>query len=399
MITTSQLTKKYNITRQTINNWINDGLINRPLKNNKNHWIWDEKNIFQLETALGYKAIRKEDITQYNYVEINNRRYLGSKYKMLDFIEDVVDKNTEGIQTVADIFAGTGVVANLFRNKGKKIIINDILTSNYTSYRTWFGKEQVNYEKIKSLINHMNNLEGFSGYVTENFGNKYFSIENAMKIDAIREEIEKLNNLNEREKSFILTSLVYAADKVANTVGHYDAYRKKMDSYKPIHLKVPILNNNNNNEIYNTDANELVKNISADLVYIDTPYNSRGYANAYHVLDNIVEWNKVEVTGISLKPVDLKRKKSDYNTVKAPEAFSNLIENIDAKYILVSYNNMSKKGNSRSNAKISNEEIIEILEKKGELKVFSTKHQPFSSGKSLIDNHKELLYLCKVKND
>src|SRR5699024_6141467 len=145
------------------------------LKNNKNHWIWDEKNIFQLETALGYKAIRKEDITQYNYVEINNRRYLGSKYKMLDFIEDVVDKNTEGIQTVADIFAGTGVVANLFRNKGKKIIINDILTSNYTSYRTWFGKEQVNYEKIKSLINHINNLEGFSGYVTENFGNKYFS--------------------------------------------------------------------------------------------------------------------------------------------------------------------------------------------------------------------------------
>lgn len=39
---------------------------------------------------------------------INNRRYLGNKYKLLPFITSVVDNECDDIKTVADIFAGTG---------------------------------------------------------------------------------------------------------------------------------------------------------------------------------------------------------------------------------------------------------------------------------------------------
>lgn len=393
MIKTSDITEKYDVTRQTLNNWIQEGLLERPEKNQHNAWIWEDSLIKVVEHLSQFKSVSKNQVDTFT---INNRRYLGSKFKVLDFIDKVVKENTENVNTVADIFAGTGVVANLFRSQGKKVIVNDILHSNFVSYLTWFGNELVNYEKITELIHHLNELEGVAGYATENYGDRYFSIDNAMKIDSIREEIDKIKNINEREKSFLLTSLFYAADKVANTVGHYDAYRKKMDSYTPIYLRVPELNFNEGNLIYKKDANELVKHIKADLVYIDTPYNSRGYANAYHVLESLIEWNKAEVKGIAKKPVDLSDKRSLYNGVKAPEAFSDLVSNIDAKYILVSYNNMSKKGNSRSNAKISNEEIIDVLKTKGKLEIFHTDHQPFSTGKSKIDNHKELLYLCKV---
>ena len=136
----------------------------------------------------------------YETVNIQNRRYLGSKQKLLPFINSVVKDNTENINIVADIFGGTGVVSNLFRDQGKKIIINDILTSNYISYLTWFGNEKIDYTKIKKLIHELNSIEGFFGYVSNNFGNRYFSVENSEKIDAIREKIESYRNINQREK-------------------------------------------------------------------------------------------------------------------------------------------------------------------------------------------------------
>jgi adenine-specific DNA-methyltransferase len=60
---------------------------------------------------------------------IENRRYLGSKAKLIDFIHQVVDENCKGITSVADIFAGTGNVAWSFNDEKTKVIVNDILTS------------------------------------------------------------------------------------------------------------------------------------------------------------------------------------------------------------------------------------------------------------------------------
>lgn len=389
MITTQDLMKKYNISRQTVNNWINQEKIPSPLNKKGHQNAWNYEQLELLDTNFNNEVTK-------SLLKINNRRYLGSKQKMLAFIKKVVDDNTHDIHTVADIFGGTGVVANLFKEQGKDIIINDLLTSNYISYQTWFSSSKIDENKIKTKLFELNHLSGISGYVTKNFGNRYFSIDNAKKIDAIREQIEQYSDINFREKSILLTSLLYAMDKVANTVGHFDAFRKKMDNLTPIYLKLPELTNNKNNKIYNMNANELVKKIKSDLVYIDTPYNSRGYENAYHVLENIIEWKKPAVEGIAKKAVNRKEKSSDYTKAKAPLAFADLISNIDAKYILVSYNNMAKKGNSRSNAKISNEEIIQILQTRGKVQVFDTDFSAFTTGKTSIKNHKELLYLCTV---
>ena len=397
--TTKMVENKFNITRQTIHNWIKEGLLPAPKKDFRNWYEWSEQDIANINNIIEKKTLDNNlPLTKNNKLKIENRRYLGSKQKMLNFIEEVVDQNTSGVEIVADIFGGTGVVSDLFRRKGKKIIVNDILHSNSINFNTWFGNESVDYKKIEELINDLNSITpSKDNYVSLNFGNKYFSYENAKKIGAIREKIETYI-INDREKAFLLTSLLYAMDKVANTVGHYDAYRKKMDTFTPIHLKLPEYNKNFNNEIYNEDANQLVRKIQADLVYIDTPYNSRQYGDAYHLLENIIDWQKPELTGIALKMVDRNHIKSKYSTSKAPEEFAELIKDINAKYILVSYNNMAQKGSGRSNAKISNEEIIDILKTKGSVKVFETPFRVFTTGKTNIGNHKELLYLCEVDN-
>lgn len=401
MMTTQDITTKFDITRQTLNNWVRKKEIPAPSekKGHQNVWTLDQIKIIEKKVAQVNTEQLKLFEMEKEPLHINNRRYLGSKQKMLAFIDSVVKNNTTNVKKVADIFGGTGVVADMFNKQGKQVIVNDILFSNYISYQTWFGNDSVDIKKIKSKIEELNQLTGISGYVSKNFGNRYFSIENAEKIDAIREAIEEYQDLNDREKSFLLTSLLYAMDKVANTVGHFDAYRKKMDSLKPIFLKVPEFNKNSKNELYNEDANRLVRKIKADLVYIDTPYNSRGYESAYHVLENVMEWKKPAVEGVAMKSVNRSEKSSDYTKSKAPHAFDDLIQHIDARYIVVSYNNMAQKGNSRSNAKISNEEIIYSLKKRGKVTVFETEFNAFTTGKSKIENHKELLYLCEIDND
>lgn len=396
-MTTSDIIKEFGVSRQTINNWIKQGKIPKPSKkkNRENYWTKEQFISIKrtIESEKGYVNKKKQDLFQ-----INNRRYLGSKYKLLDFISEVVEENTENIEVVADLFAGTGVVSDMFNRQGKKVIVNDMLTSNYICYNGWFGNEEVDKGKLKKLIEELNEVKGKKGYVTRNFGNKYFSIENAKKIDAIREKIENFDNINSREKSLLLTSLLYAMDKVANTVGHFDAFRKEMHNDKPIILKFPDFVDNSNNEIYNKDANVLVDSIEADLVYIDPPYNSRGYENAYHVLENIIEWKKPKVEGIGMKAVNRSEKSSEYTKKNAVFAFEELISKINSKYILVSYNNMEQKGNDRSNSKMSRDQIISVLEQRGKVKIFEKEYSPYTTGKSKIEDHKEVLYLCIVEN-
>ncbi len=335
-------------------------------------------------------------------ISINNRRYIGSKFRMLDFINETMQKEKIEYSSFLDLFGGTGIVGDYFNDQKTKIYINDLLKSNYISYLAWFGNDKIDKNKIKQFIgryNSLNNIE--DNYFSLNFSNTYFSEENCKKIGYIREDIEENyanNNLNIRERAVLITSLLYAMDKIANTVGHYDAYRKNGNLNKKLELYMLDLKsnkNNKNNKIFNEDSNELVKNLKADVVYIDPPYNSRQYSDAYHLLENIAMWEKNEVHGVA-KKMERSGIKSKYCSVSAPLAFKDLIENIEAKYIIVSYNNMGKKGAGRSQAKISDEDIMTTLKKKGKVKVYETDFKEFNTGKTHIDNHKERLFVCKV---
>lgn len=330
---------------------------------------------------------------------INNRRYLGNKYSLSNFIRKIVDENCKNINIVVDIFSGTGAVSNTF--KDKILITNDILYSNYISNYAWFGNEKYSIKRIIELIYYYNQVKTKeNNYMRENFANTFFSADDCSKIGYIREDIEvkyKNKEINFKEYAILITSLLYAMDKIANTVGHYDAYRKNIDFEKKLVLNVLLPEEmvNSNNICYNLDANKLIKSIKGDLLYLDPPYNSRQYCDAYHLLENVARWEKPEVYGVARK-MNRTLLKSDYCMITATKAFEELIERADTKYILLSYNNMSNKGNDRSNAKISDEDIMRILSTKGKVTIFESNYKSFSTGKSNIKDNKERLFLCEV---
>ena len=136
--------------------------------------------------------------------------------------------------------------------------------------------------------------------------------------------------------------------------------------------------------IYRRDSNELAREIKSDLVYIDPPYNSRQYSRFYHVYENLVKWKKPELVGTAMKPPT--ENMSKYCSAKAPETFADLIENLDAKYLAVSYNNTynSKRGTLKNHIQLC--EMEEILSSKGDVSKFSW-----------YNNEQELLFLVKTK--
>lgn len=333
------------------------------------------------------------------YTKINNRRYLGNKYRILTFIKQIISENCGDFESFADIFAGTGAVSSAYTDK--ILYTNDILYSNYLCHLTWFSDEVFDISKVANYINLYNSEIPFEeNYMTQNFSDTYFSDKVCSKIGFIRENIEnesRSGKINIRERAMLITSLLYGIDKIANTCGHYDAYRKNAELPESFTMCVPEPNTNlKHNHCFNEDTNELVKKISADVVYIDPPYNSRQYCDAYHLIENIARWEKPEVFGVA-KKMDRTALKSKYCTREAPAAFEDLIKNITAKYIVVSYNNMAKKGNDRSNARISDSQILETLENKGDVKTFSQPLKAFTTGKSEHSDNEERLFICKVK--
>jgi len=328
---------------------------------------------------------------------IQSRRYLGNKFKLVNFIREIVEKRCKEYESFCDIFAGTGVVGNEFNETDVKIIGNELLYSNYVSLCAWLSAEKFDRAKILEYVHILNNIHPTEeNYVSKYFGGTYFTIENARKIGAIRERIEELN-LSFKEKCILLTSLLYAIDKAANTCGHYDAFRKTLDTTAPIELLPPDIpqERNNQNEIYNEDANALIHKIEMDVLYVDPPYNSRQYCDNYHLLENIMTWKKPKVFGVAKKMLR-SGLKSQYCLKAAPKAFDHLITNANCRYILVSYNNMAGKGDERSNARIKDKEIIRSLSKRGKTEIFETEFKSFTTGKSKIEGHTERVFFCEV---
>ncbi|KIM05852.1 MAG: DNA methyltransferase [Sulfurovum sp. AS07-7] len=335
-------------------------------------------------------------------MDIHQRRYLGNKYSVLNLIEHIIKNEISEYKSICDIFAGTGTVGNYFNSKNVEVVSNDLLYSNYITLNAFLSDEHYDENKIEELLEYFNqDIYAYDNYFSKHFGDKYYSIENSRKIGAIREEIEELfaqKKITFKEKSILITSLIYAMDKIANTVGHYDSYIKK--EIKQSSLKLKKLNTDNetnfSNKIYNKDANKLIEKIEGDILYIDPPYNSRQYCDTYHLLENIALWQKPELSGVA-KKFDRSNLKSSYSYKNATSAFADLINKSKFKYILFSYNNMGDKGNSRSNARISDDAIMDILSQKGKVKVFEKEFKEFTTGKSNRGDNKERVFFVEVK--
>lgn len=334
--------------------------------------------------------------------QIENRRYIGCKSKLADWIFQKIKEETEEVHSFCDIFAGTGSVSNRAVDKYDHVIINDFLYSNRILYEAFFAYGEWNYEKIDSILCRFNKIEPSTlseNYFSTNYGDKYFDRDSAKKIGYIRDEIERLKQkMTYKEYCILIASLIYSIDKISNTLGHFESYRKVAICPKKLIISMIQARSLSCVEIYRDDANALARRIQCDIVYMDPPYNSRQYSRFYHVYEVLVKWDKPKLYYDAAKP-KFTENNSAYCRTNALYAFMDLVANIRARYIVVSYNNTYNPKSTTSANKIKLEDIKATLEKCGKTKVFTHTHNPFNAGKTKFENHLEYLFITEVDNE
>ena len=316
--------------------------------------------------------------------------YIGSKYRLSNFIlttvksvvgEDLSDK------IFCDIFAGTGIVGRTFKPLVKKVITNDLELYSYVLNKNYIeNHEELIFEEFIAELNEIQGVDGFisSEYSENGLGNRmYFSKENGRKIDAVRQRIEEwkiCNRINENQFYFLLCSLLESADKVANTASVYGAFLKriKKSAQKEMIIEPAMfLLNENSHEVYNEDANSLIKKLKGDILYLDPPYNARQYGANYHLLNTIAEYKTFLPKGKTGLRNYSKSKYCSKDLVH--KEFENLIKNAEFKYVFFSYNNEGL---------MAIEDVRKIMGKYGNYDLAEIDYQRFKADKTENHNHK-----------
>lgn len=325
--------------------------------------------------------------------------YIGSKYSLLPFIEQVYAQVCNGEETVVcDIFAGTGAVGRNFKKRGLRVIANDWQYYAYALNKAYIeinetpsfaGLRQVYAAELaecRTLFNEpasevlalLNHLPGKQGFIANHYGPAgqrfYYTAENAEKADAIRQLLETWSTdglINEPEYFYLLCSLIEAIDQVANTASVYGAFLKRFKerAQKPLTLKPLLLVNHVPGcQVFRQDANELITQIECDLLYLDPPYNHRQYGANYHVLETVAAYDSPQLSGITgLRDYP----RSRYCQAKtAREALEHLVRSARTKHILISYNDEGL---------LSLNEVQAILGLRGNPQLFQTAYNRFKA--------------------
>lgn len=331
-------------------------------------------------------------------------RYIGSKNRILNFIDDTITGTYGDYSnaTVADLFAGTACVGEMFKKKGARVISNDYM---YFSYALQISKIKRNnvpqdYERI---LNELNSLEGIEGFIFREYTlsgegeRNYFWEENAKKIDAICLYLEEaLNNgiISRDEFYYYKASLIDAVTRVSNTSGTYGSFLKIDDDrkYKKIHLeKLPAFSNGKENECYCEDITSVIQHVHGEILYLDPPYNNRQYPPYYHILETVTLYDNPNIYGKTgrrhyeekLSPLCMKD--------KAVSSMVNIVRRADFEHIYISYS---------TDGIMPYEELCEKLEEIGEIQVFFKPYRRYkanSNGNIEEDNGKLKEIIIYVK--
>ncbi len=317
-------------------------------------------------------------------------KYTGSKLKLLPHILRLA-KRTQA-KTVFDGFSGTTRVSQAFAKSGYRVLSNDIAVWSKV-FGTCYLMNEKPASAYQKLIDHLNALSPVDGWFTEHYGGlpnggcaiqadglkKPWQIHNTRKLDAIREEIDRLG-LSEVEKAVALTSLILAMDKVDSTLGHFVSYLKDWSprSSNLITLKVPeVFIRHDKHEVFQRDTIGLAPDICADLAYYDPPYGSNNekmppsrvrYASYYHLWTTVCLNDKPRLFGKAKRRIDTSdvasasifeefRRNGDGRFVVV-EAIERLIKSTNAKWIILSYSSGGRATAKELNDVLSDNGII-----------------------------------------
>ncbi|ARB03750.1 DNA adenine methylase [Neisseria lactamica] len=317
--------------------------------------------------------------------------YIGSKLKLSNWLETEISNvagHSLSDKVFCDLFAGTGIVGRKFKTNVKQVIANDMEYYSYVLNRNYIGNCQ-SILKAGELLQRLEQLPPKEGLVYRHYclgsgsERQYFSDENGKKIDAVRIQIEEWKNthyIDEDTYYFLLATLLESADKVANTASVYGAFLKnlKKSALKPLSLEPALFEiGSDGHQVYQADANKLIKNISGDILYLDPPYNARQYGANYHLLNSIALYDDFTPKGkTGLREYSRSKYCSKSDVVPVFEA---LIRDADFQYIFLSYNNEGL---------MSIGQVREIFERFGKYDLVQTEYRRFKADKTENRNHK-----------
>ena len=322
-------------------------------------------------------------------------KYAGSKLKLLPYILQLVQKVKP--HTVLDGFSGTTRVTQALAQSGHRVIANDL-----SAWSEVFGKcyllNEHSAEHYQPLIDHLNSLPGRDGWFTEHYGGepnsgcsvsedglkKPWQKHNTLRLDSIREEIDRLT-LSDVERSVLLTSLILALDEVESTLGHFASYLNDWSprSYNKLHLQVPsLLPRLQTHSVHRGDIFDLLPRVEADLAYFDPPYGSNNekmppsrvrYSAYYHLWTTVCLNDTPAIFGKAKRRADTSDKvtcspfeefrKSETGRFIAVEAIERLLKATQARHIILSYSSGGRATAEELNEVISSVgQVLEVLE-------------------------------------
>lgn len=298
--------------------------------------------------------------------------YIGNKRTLLPFLTDLFCQLTPpGTRpgVFLDAFAGSGSVARLARSLGFEVHANDwepyAVVMNRAFLTLTPDLAEAAFAPLGGLAEVLDQLNGLCApreefiarwYAPQNTKaadwrteRLFYTRENALWLDAVREAIDDLCPAEGPARTLLLALLVYEASVHSNTSGVFKAFHKGFGGHggdaltrilAPMTLEQPVLCDSlRAASASGLDARQFLASRSADLIYLDPPYNQHQYGSNYHLLNTVV-------LGDRFVPEAKAGIRRDWVTTKSPfcskgtaaGAFGQVLEAADARHLVVSYN-------------------------------------------------------------
>lgn len=312
-------------------------------------------------------------------------KYLGSKRVLIPTILEAIREVCPRPGTIIDLFSGTSRVGHALKAAGHRVLANDCNAYAHTLATCYVEADAEDVLACaSSVIAELNGLAGRPGWFTQTYAeqSRYLHPDNAARVEAMRERIDAMG-LEGDLRAVVLTSLLEAADRVDSTVAVQMAYLKAWAprALKPLELRVPrVLPRAPAGKGRATclEAIDAADALEGDVAYLDPPYNQHSYLGNYHVWETLVRWDRPEVYGTACKRVDVRTRRSAFNTRKTYDAaFAALVSRVRAPMLVVSFNDEGF---------LSRERAEEILASRGTVRVLERGHPRYVGAKIGIYN-------------
>ncbi len=373
------------------------------------------KALCKTKNIKGYSCKKKSEIIQLlqeggvpppPVSAVRRLNYIGSKFQLLDWLTENIKTetgwNSFENKTVADIFSGTGIVSHHFRTLSAKVISND--AELYSYIITHAMTRSVYTDTCKKIIENLQaSTQETAGFVTRNYSpyesndRKFFTVKNAMRIDYIRAELERIKDtISDDEYKFVLASVIISADAVSNVPAVYGCFLKNFKAKATKDITLLPLHTITAHPVagsvsYNADVLDLDIG-ETDMVYLDPPYNNRQYSKNYfplNIIANSTESAALVLHGKTGIPDNCFISPFCKKDETVENAFDLLFGKLKTKWIFMSYN---------SESTLSKEKILKIMNRYGTATVIERDYKRFKSFEYNNDvDIKEYLFCLRAK--